>query len=99
MSTKRVWVVDDGETHHVVATSADEAIEAVASAFDHDERYREEYEPSTTWAPLAGTLKINITEATIGCRDDYPPGTQFFAEATMHRIAEHMTGVVCSSVW
>lgn len=99
IGSKRLWIVADGEHHWVVAESAQEAIEAVRDSFDLGSTYEAEYEPEASWAPIVKPVRIDVTDNVRLFHDDYPVGTRYFCELMPVEIAEHMSGVVCSSVW
>lgn len=65
---KKVWRVDDGETHHVVAETAEEAIKKAAECMygGTAEEYREEFGDDIECELMAPDLGHSVTDEDLG---------------------------------
>jgi len=94
----KVYQIDDGEIHHVVAESEDHALRIHCDCFDFTlNEYKEEYEgyEITEWNE---PVKINVTEdCDLRYGPGYPMGTQIFVEIPVRLFDQLQPGVLCST--
>ena len=97
---KWVWEIEDGETHHVVASGKEEALEVLARAMDYPSvaHYLDNHgTPAVRCCGMSEDIDVRLVDESVP--EGFPQGATLIVKATAFQWSQMPKGLICSTVY